>query len=243
MMRLDIWMHTNGMTPSRKKAQDLIAGGSVYVNRRQIRKAAHLVSDADQIEILGDVMPYVGRGGYKLAHALQVFSVDVSGKRCADIGASTGGFTDCLLQNGAAFVYAIDSGSDQLDASLRGDARVRSMEKCNARYCTHEMLGERVDIAVCDVSFISLTKLFGAISDILKPEGLLVALVKPQFEVGKENLNKNGIVKDQKVAEKTVRVVLDAARGYGLYAKELTSSPILGGDGNAEYLALFSKTE
>ncbi len=245
-MRLDIYLYTNGYTDSRRKAQTLIAGGNIYVNGKQITKASHETADGTEIEIRGDVMPYVGRGGYKLEGALDVFCVAPAGFVCADIGASTGGFTDCLLQRGAAHVYAIDSGSDQLAEKLRADPRVTVMEHFNAKNLTADDIGGVCDLCVCDVSFISLTHIFAPVTRVLKPynaendSGSFVTLIKPQFEAGRESIGKNGIIRDEKVYLRVLTDIVRAAASHGLYCKKIIPSPILGGDGNREFLGFFA---
>lgn len=241
-MRLDVAVFAQGLAESRQKAQLLIDAGCVFVQGKPIRKASFAVSDDAEIHLEGKLpLPYVGRGGLKLEGALREFGISPSGLIAADIGASTGGFTDCLLQNGAKKVYAIDSGREQLHPSLRADPRVVSMEECNAKTLSESLLGERVDLAVMDVSFTSQTVLYAAINAILKPDGMLISLIKPQFEVGKSGIGKKGIVRDPKQHFKACSDVLDAAEQCGLFAQNFMRSPILGGDGNAEFIALFSR--
>ncbi|MBQ3065714.1 MAG: TlyA family RNA methyltransferase [Clostridia bacterium] len=244
-MRLDLRLYQNGYTDSRQKAKNLIENGSVYVNGKQITKASFDVFENAQIEIRGEVMPYVGRGGYKLAGALDAFCVVPTDFVCVDIGSSTGGFTDCLLQRGAKRVYAVDSGTDQLAASLRTDARVVVMERFNARDLSSEVIGELADLCVCDVSFISLTHIFPPVARLLKPydkqsgAGIFVALIKPQFEAGREHIGKGGIVRDKRVYMRVIADLIEAARASRLYCTAVIPSPILGGDGNREFLAQF----
>ena len=239
-MRIDVYLFENGIAESRSKAQDMIKSGAVYIDGKQVTKPSYDITDGS-VEIKGDLMPYVGRGGLKLEHALDFFGIDVSGLTAADIGASTGGFTDCLLQRGAAKVYAIDSGSGQLHAKLRTDKRVVSMENFNARVLKSVDIGGRVPLAVMDVSFISQTALYRAVSDILEDNGVLISLIKPQFEVGRQNVGKNGIVKDKKLYQTVINDLRYSASLYGLNMKAYTESPIKGGDGNTEFLALFVK--
>ena len=245
-MRLDLFLYTNGYTDSRRKAQTLIADGQVYIGGRQITKAAYEVPDGTIPEIRGAVMPYVGRGGYKLERALDVFGIRPEQFVCADIGASTGGFTDCLLQRGAAHVFAIDSGSDQLAEKLRCDARVTVMEHFNAKNLTQDTIGIICDLCVCDVSFISLTHIFAPVTRVLglydpdTRKGSFVALIKPQFEAGRESVGKNGIVRDKKVYLRVITDLVRAAAEHGLYCTGVIPSPIPGGDGNREFLAHFA---
>lgn len=240
-MRLDQYMVQLGLAESRQKAQRLIRAGVVLCNGQIMQKPSQTITDSDQVMVVNDVLPYVGRGGLKLERALQLFGVDPTGLVCADIGASTGGFTDCLLQHGAARVYAVDSGREQLHPKLRADTRVVCMEQCNARYLDVSQLGERVPLVVCDVSFLSSTKLFDTFARILSDDGALILLIKPQFEVGPNYIGKNGIVKDKKAKQSAVCHVINAANAVGLHLSGLAYSPIRGGDGNEEYLSFFTK--
>ena len=189
-----------------------------------------------------NAIPYVGRGGLKLEAALDAFAVDPTSKKCIDVGASTGGFTDCLLKRGASMVYAVDSGREQLDAGLRSDNRVVSLEGVNARYLSSEIVPELMDIAVMDVSFISQTLILPSLSPLLDPNGIAITLIKPQFECGREAIGKGGRVKKTEHRIGAVRRVAYAAEECGLYLIDIIRSPILGGDGNMEFLGLFSKT-
>lgn len=240
-MRLDIYLAENGFCKSRSRAKALIASGAVSVGGRTVLKPSFEVTDTDSV-VCDRAMecPYVSRGGLKLEKALDVFEVSPLGLVCADIGASTGGFTDCLLKRGAAKIYAIDSGTAQLDDSLLADPRVISLENMNARYLTANKLGETCRLAVMDVSFISQTKLFDAVTEILEPGGTLISLIKPQFEVGRTGVGKGGIVKDAKKRLAAVDSVCDCAAHYGFVCRGTVLSPIEGGDGNAEYLACFT---
>ncbi len=240
-MRLDKFLTEQGFAESRTRASRLIETGKVTVDGKAITKPAFDVPDGANVTVAEDDCPYVSRGGLKLDGALKAFSIDPDGMVCADVGASTGGFTDCLLQRGAVKVYAIDSGRDQLHPSLRNDHRVVSMEGCNARYLTPADLGEQVDLTVTDVSFISQTLLHGVIASLLKEGGGFVSLIKPQFEVGRENLGKGGIVKNPKVRREAARRVMASAMAAGLAPISIVPSPITGGDGNIEYLAYFIK--
>lgn len=237
-MRLDLFLSVNGYAETRTKAQELIKSGAVTVNGKNVSKASFDVTDADVIECSIDlVCPYVSRGGLKLQAALDEFDVDVNEAVCLDIGASSGGFTDCLLKRGAKRVYAVDSGSGQLHPSLCGDERVISLENLNARYISDKQIPEKIDIAVMDVSFISQTKLYQAIIPLLKEKAVLLTLIKPQFEVGRGGVGKGGIVRDPKKRKEAVDNVLDFASCVGLQALGVIESPIKGGDGNTEYLA------
>lgn len=244
-MRLDVYLYQSGLAPSRQKAQELIANEQVLVNGRVVTRPSFAISDEapPAVTLQGRVLPYVSRGGLKLEAALDAFSVDVQGLRAVDIGASTGGFTDCLLQRGAAHVCAVDCGTDQLHASLRADARVTVLEQCNARTLTAEQIGGQVDLAVMDVSFISQTQLFCAVRQVLAMGGRFVSLIKPQFEAGRAALSKKGVVRDEKTRRDCVARVCEQARLYGLCVQGVMQSPIVGGDGNVEYLALFKLEE
>lgn len=240
MKRLDVYLAENGLCESRSKAQELIKCGYVTVNAKSVNKPSFQISDTDMVEVNDEgACPYVGRGGLKLKGALDAFNFDPSGMVCIDIGASTGGFTDCLLKHGAKRVYAVDSGSSQLHPSLMQDARVISLENTNARYLTDADFTEKMDLAVMDVSFISQTKLYPAVVNVLNPDGTLISLIKPQFEVGRDGVGKGGIVKDDKLRKNAVDGVISAAKTFGLENDGLIVSPIMGGDGNTEYLAVF----
>ena len=240
-MRIDKLVHARGLAKSREAAQKMIKDGNICVDGKIITKPSADVADECEIAVVGETLRYVSRGGLKLERALDVFALDVGGLDCVDIGASTGGFTDCLLQRGAARVRAVDVGRSQLDASLQNDARVTSYEGVNARYITPGDIGGKCDMVVCDVSFISLALILPAISDLLSDNGCAVLLIKPQFEAGRANIGKNGIVKDKNVHADVMVRVLDAAESVGLKCAGLTASPILGGDGNREYLAYFDR--
>lgn len=233
--RLDLTLVSRNLTRSRTEAQDLIRHGKVSVNKSVVTKPSALVEDADSIRVT-DRIPFVSRGGLKLQHALEHFGISVTEKTILDIGSSTGGFTDCLLQNGAHRVYAVDVGTFQMEHLLRTDERIVLMEQTDIRNVTH--LGERMDGAVIDVSFISLTLIFPTLERFLKPGAFVIALVKPQFEVGKANLNKQGIVTNDEVRKEAVAKVLLSAQQAWLTIAGVTESPILGGDGNKEFLLL-----
>lgn len=234
--RLDALLTAKGLFESRAKAQAAIMAGQILVNEQKIDKPGTQVPEDAAIRILGDKLPYVSRGGLKLEKALKIFPISVEGKIVADIGASTGGFTDCALQNGAAKVYAIDVGYGQLAWKLRSDERVVNMERTNVRYLEKEHLAEMVDAATIDVAFISLDKVLSAVHKILKPEGFVIALIKPQFEAGKENVGKKGVVRDPKVHEAVINNVIAFAKNEGFGIAGLEFSPIKGPEGNIEYL-------
>lgn len=239
-MRLDLYLSANGFCKSRSRAKELIVSGAVTVGGKTVTKPSYEVSDGDDVACdTAAGCRYVSRGGLKLERALEYFGISPEGLVCADIGASTGGFTDCLLQHGAARVYAVDSGTAQLDPSLSADPRVVSLENLNARYITADDIGCKCSLAVMDVSFISQTKLFSAITEILMPGGVLISLIKPQFEVGRSGIGKGGIVKDQKKRLAAIDNVCECAELHGLACRGTVLSPIEGGDGNTEYLACF----
>ena len=242
-MRLDLFLFENGYVPSRQRAKSLIEAGCVQFDGAVVKKPSFSVSDDGAHDIrIEDPLPYVGRGGLKLEAALKAFSVDPAGKTAVDIGASTGGFTDCLLQRGALRVYAVDAGENQLAEKLRTDARVVSIEHLNARSLGIEHVGgARVDLAVMDVSFISATYILPQIPAILSEEGKMICLIKPQFEVGRAMLGKGGIVKDPAAHEAAILRVLNCATECGLSLCGLIVSPIAGGDGNREFLALLQR--
>ena len=234
--RLDALLMNRALFESRAKAQAAIMAGQVLVNEQKIDKPGTPVAPDVQIRLLGNKLPYVSRGGLKLAKALQIFPISVEGKVVADIGASTGGFTDCALQNGAAKVYAIDVGYGQLAWKLRSDERVINMERTNVRYLEKDSLPEQVDAATIDVAFISLDKILPAVHKILKEDGFVIALIKPQFEAGKENVGKKGVVRDAKVHEEVINNVIAFAKEEGCGIAGLDFSPIKGPEGNIEYL-------
>lgn len=232
--RLDVAVVERGLADTRSKAQSLIMARRVLVNGQFVDKAGAAVTDEDEVRIAELEHPWVGRGGMKLAHALKEFGIDVNGKVCADIGASTGGFTDVMLKNGAAKVYAIDVGYGQLDASLRNDPRVVNREKVNARYLQPENFDEPIDFVSIDVSFISLKLILPAVATFLRGE--LVALIKPQFEVGKHEVGKGGIVRDEEKRAAAVQSVTECARELRFAVKGVIESPVRGAEGNMEYL-------
>ncbi len=232
--RLDLALVTRRLVESRSKAQALIMARRVLVNEAFVDKPGAAVYEDDEVRVAELEHPWVGRGGMKLAHALEQFQIDVRGKVCADIGASTGGFTDVLLQHGAAKVYAIDAGYGQLDASLRNNPRVVNREKVNARYLRAADFDEPVDFVSIDVSFISLKLILPAVTKFLR--GQLVALIKPQFEVGRGEVGKGGIVRDAAKRETAVQSVAGFAREIGFDVLSVIESPVKGAEGNVEYL-------
>ena len=238
-MRIDRYLAENGFCESRTRAQRLIEEKRVRIDGVLCQKPSEEMSENHTVTILPSLhTEYVSRGGYKLQAALDAFSLDVRGLCAVDLGASSGGFCDCLLQRGAVKIYAVDCGSGQLAQKLRKDERIISMENTNARTLTEERLGEKVDLCVMDLSFISQTLVFPAVCRILKPNGILVSLIKPQFEVGRTSVGKNGIVKEEKARLSAVRRVTENAAGFGLVARGVIPSPITGGDGNVEYLCV-----
>lgn len=241
-MRLDLYLTDKGLTKSRSKAVECIKAGLVSVNGVTDVKPSLTVSDTDEVVLLGKPYEYVGRGGLKLEHALDFFEIDVADMTAVDIGASTGGFTDCLLRRGAKHVFAIDSGHDQLDPSLRTDSRVSSIEGFNARGLTPDTVGGLLDIAVSDVSFISQTLILEPAYSVLKDGGIYIGLIKPQFECGTAALNKNGIVKGKKQHKHAIDRVISAGLKLGFAVKGITKSPVTGGDGNTEFLVYMKKS-
>lgn len=243
-MRVDQYLVTFGYAESRQKASTYIKNNAVTIDAKKITKAAAEIDEslAHDVKIeFSEADMYVGRGALKLKAAIEAFSIDAGRKVCVDIGASTGGFTDCLLQNGASVVYAYDSGRDQLHPKLKNDPRVVSKEGFNARFITPSDVGEPADIVVMDVSFISQTLIIPRISPILKENGVFISLVKPQFEAGKQALGKNGIVKKRADKLAAVEKVTKAALEFDLYPRGIIVSPIKGGDGNEEFLICFLK--
>jgi 23S rRNA (cytidine1920-2'-O)/16S rRNA (cytidine1409-2'-O)-methyltransferase len=236
--RLDKLLVTRGLVETRAKAQALILAGQVFVGEQRLDKAGQLVA-VDGALTIKKTLPYVSRGGLKLAAALAQFELVVTGKLCLDIGASTGGFTDCLLQHGASHVVAVDVGHGQLDWKLRNDPRIEVREHVNARYLQPEDFNERFAIAVLDVSFISLTKILPVLPPLLTRPAWVVALVKPQFEVGRSEVGKGGIVRDAAAQQRVVQEVCACAKSLGMQARGVMDSPILGQDGNREFLAWF----
>ncbi len=243
-MRLDVYLSENNFVKSRTAAQCLINIGGVYVNGRIAQKSSMNVTDADIITIKEIKKPkYVGRGGLKLEGALESFGIDISGAVCVDIGASTGGFTDCMLQHGAAKVFAVDVGRDQLAAELRADPRVISREQTDIRDFTLDEYPDGADFVGADTSFISLKMILPEIYRLLKSGGKAAALIKPQFEAGRGALNKRGIVTDEKIRRRVVNELTEFARQCGFTVAGVVNSPISGGDGNAEYLMYIVKDQ
>ncbi len=242
-MRLDVAVFERGLAETREKAKALIMAGSVYLNGQKALKGGAAVKDTDIIEVRGAVNPYVSRGGLKLHKAVQNFGLSLEGCVCMDIGASTGGFTDCMLSNGAAKVYAIDVGYGQLAWKLRCDERVVNMERTNFRYVTHEQIPEQVDFASVDVSFISLRKILPVMRELLRDGGRAVCLIKPQFEAGRESVGKKGVVRDRAVHESVVASITEFAVESGFNVCNVDFSPIKGPEGNIEYLMLVEKSD
>lgn len=240
--RIDIVLVKKGLFPTRQKAKYAIENGNVYVNEVQIKKSNKIISHDDKIVVKGEGLNYVSRGGLKLERAIQEFEINLKDKVCADIGASTGGFTDCMLQNGATKVYAIDVGHSQLDNTLLEDSRVINMEGTNIREFDTNTI-EKLDFISSDVSFISETHVLPKIYEMLKIKGKSVILIKPQFEAGKINLNKNGVVKNIKVHQKVIHNIIIFANKLGFRIINLTYSPIKGPAGNIEYLLYLEKNE
>ena len=236
--RLDVLLVNRGLAPSREKAKALIMAGDVFVNGQREDKPGTTFEEAKitSLEVKGDTLPYVSRGGLKLEKAVKNFGFSLDGKVCMDIGASTGGFTDCMLQNGAAKVYSVDVGHGQLDWKLRSDKRVVCMEKTNFRYMVRDDIEDDLDFASCDVSFISLTKILLPARKLLKDGAEMVCLIKPQFEAGKEKVGKKGVVRDPEVHSEVVHRIFDFMGIAGFEVLHLDFSPIKGPEGNIEYL-------
>ncbi len=239
--RLDVLLVERGLASSREKAKAVIMSGIVYVDGQKEDKAGTLFEDTAAVEVRGHTLPYVSRGGLKLAKAIDRFGVDVSGKICMDVGASTGGFTDCMLQNGAAKVYAVDVGHGQLDWKLRNDSRVVCMEKTNIRYVLPSDIPDKIQFASIDVSFISLTKVLGPVRELLEESGEAVCLIKPQFEAGREKVGKKGVVREKSTHLEVIRAVIDYAAANGYFPLNLDFSPVRGPEGNIEYLLYLRK--
>ena len=234
--RLDVLLVKRGLAETREKAKTTLMAGLVLVNGQKIDKAGTMVKEDAELRLLGNALPYVSRGGLKLEKAMEVVDISLDGKVAADIGASTGGFTDCALQRGATKVFAIDVGYGQLAWKLRSDPRVVNMERTNIRYVRPEDVGELIDFASIDVAFISLTKVLEPVKALLGAKGEVVALVKPQFEAGRENVGKKGVVRDPEAHKTVIREVAAYSREIGFFPAGLTFSPIKGPEGNIEYL-------
>lgn len=241
--RLDVLLVQRGLAPSREKAKTMIMEGNVFVNNNREDKAGSLFPDDCNIEIHGNTLKYVSRGGLKLEKAMTHFGITLDGKVCMDIGASTGGFTDCMLQNGARKVYSVDVGYGQFAWVLRQDPRVVCMEKTNIRYVTPEDIDDVLDFASVDVSFISLTKVLPAAHELLRDNGQMVCLIKPQFEAGREKVGKKGVVRDRGVHLEVVDKIIDFALNNGFSVLNLEYSPIKGPEGNIEYLVYIEKSQ
>jgi len=240
--RLDILITEKGLAPSREKARAMIMEGHVYVNGEREEKAGSQFAEDVSIEVRGRTLPYVSRGGLKLEKAIDEFGLKLDGFVCLDIGCSTGGFTDCMLQNGASKVFAVDVGYGQLDWKLRNDSRVVCMEKTNARYLRPEDIGEPVDFFSADVSFISLTKILPSVRELAKEGAEAVLLIKPQFEAGKDKVGKKGVVRDPEVHKEVIRGIVSFSSENGFEPLGLSFSPIRGPEGNIEYLYYLKKT-
>ncbi len=238
--RLDVVMTERGLAESRQKAQAIIMAGQVYVNGQKVDKAGAPIGEEAQIEVRGKTLAYVSRGGLKLEKAVKTWPIRLQDAVCADIGSSTGGFTDCMLQQGASKVYAVDSGYNQLDWRLRNHPRVVCMERTNARYLTSEQIPQLLDFFSVDVSFISLRLILPPMRGLIKPEGEAVCLIKPQFEAGREKVGKKGVVRDPAVHLEVLEHFLQHAREVDFTVKDISFSPIKGPEGNIEYLGYLS---
>jgi 23S rRNA (cytidine1920-2'-O)/16S rRNA (cytidine1409-2'-O)-methyltransferase len=241
--RLDVLLVKRGLAESREKAKAVIMAGLVYVDGQKEDKAGQSFPDEANIEVRGATLKYVSRGGLKLEKAMQCFDVELTGKICMDVGSSTGGFTDCMLQSGAVKVYSVDVGHGQLAWKLRNDPRVVCMEKTNIRYVTPDDIADRIEFSSIDVSFISLTKVLLPVKNLLTDDGQIVCLIKPQFEAGREKVGKHGVVRDSSVHCEVIKMVADYARSIGFAVKNLEFSPVKGPEGNIEYLLHIAKTD
>jgi len=243
-VRLDVFLTSNNLVSSRERAKALIMAGQVYVDNQKADKAGMMIdSECKTVEVRGEQLKYVSRGGLKLEKAMEAFPINLEGVVSMDIGASTGGFTDCMLQNGAKKVFAVDVGYGQFAWKLRNDERVVNMERTNIRHVTSEQIGEKLDFASIDVSFISLKLVLPVAAELLKDNGHLVALIKPQFEAGREQVGKKGVVRDSKVHEQVINNVSEYAKNAGFYVSGLAYSPVRGPEGNIEYLAWLTKED
>ena len=241
--RLDILVTERGLAESREKAKTLIMAGQVYVDGQKADKPGDTFSEDAAVEVRGKGLPYVSRGGLKLEKAMREFGLQLQGRTCMDIGASTGGFTDCMLQNGAQRVYSVDVGYGQLAWSLRTDPRVVNLERTNARYLTREQVPEEIDFFSVDVSFISLTLILPAVRPLLAEHGQAMCLIKPQFEAGREKVGKKGVVRDKAVHEEVIEKICSFALENGFSVLGLTFSPVKGPEGNIEYLIYLERSE
>ena len=239
--RLDVLLVSRGLAESREKAKAIIMSGNVYVDGQKEDKAGSSFPAEAVIEVRGNTLKYVSRGGLKLEKAMENFDVTLAGKICMDVGSSTGGFTDCMLQNGAVKVYAVDVGHGQLAWKLRNDERVVCMEKTNIRYVTPEDVADKINFSSIDVSFISLTKVLGPVKELLSDDGQIVCLIKPQFEAGREKVGKHGVVRDSAVHLEVIEKVIDFAISIGFEVLNLEFSPVKGPEGNIEYLLHLQK--
>ena len=239
--RLDVLLVSRGLAESREKAKAIIMSGNVYVDGQKEDKAGSNFPAEAVIEVRGNTLKYVSRGGLKLEKAMENFDVTLAGKICMDVGSSTGGFTDCMLQNGAVKVYAVDVGHGQLAWKLRNDERVVCMEKTNIRYVTPEDVADKINFSSIDVSFISLTKVLGPVKELLSDDGQIVCLIKPQFEAGREKVGKHGVVRDSAVHLEVIEKVIDFAISIGFEVLNLEFSPVKGPEGNIEYLLHLQK--
>lgn len=241
--RLDILVTERGLAESREKAKTFIMAGQVYVDGQKADKPGDTFSEDAAVEVRGKGLPYVSRGGLKLEKAMREFGLQLQGRTCMDIGASTGGFTDCMLQNGAQRVYSVDVGYGQLAWSLRTDPRVVNLERTNARYLTREQVPEEIDFFSVDVSFISLTLILPAVRPLLAEHGQAMCLIKPQFEAGREKVGKKGVVRDKAVHEEVIEKIRSFALENGFSVLGLTFSPVKGPEGNIEYLIYLERSE
>lgn len=241
--RLDVLLVEQGLADSREKAKAIIMSGIVYVDNNKEDKAGTTFEETARIEVRGNTLKYVSRGGLKLEKAMNNFGVTLEGKVCMDVGASTGGFTDCMLQNGSVKVYSVDVGHGQLAWKLRNDERVVCMEKTNIRYVTPDDIDDVIEFASIDVSFISLTKVLPAVRELMTPDGEIVCLIKPQFEAGREKVGKKGVVRELSTHIEVVQMIVDYARANGFRTLHLSYSPIKGPEGNIEYLLHITKDE
>ena len=239
--RLDVLLVKRNLAESREKAKAVIMSGIVYVEGQKEDKAGSMFDETANVEVRGTTLKYVSRGGLKLEKAMTHFGVTLEGKICMDVGASTGGFTDCMLQNGAVKVYAVDVGHGQLAWKLRNDERVVCMEKTNIRYVTPEDVADKINFSSIDVSFISLTKVLGPVKELLSDDGQIVCLIKPQFEAGREKVGKHGVVRDSAVHLEVIEKVIDFAISIGFEVLNLEFSPVKGPEGNIEYLLHLQK--
>lgn len=241
--RLDVMLVNRGLATSREKAKAIIMSGIVYVDGQKEDKAGSMFEEKVNVEVRGTTLKYVSRGGLKLEKAMTHFGVQPQGKVCMDVGSSTGGFTDCMLQNGAVKVYAVDVGHGQLDWKLRNDPRVVCMEKTNIRYVTPDDIEDKIGLSSIDVSFISLTKVLGPVKALLADDGQVVCLIKPQFEAGREKVGKKGVVREKNTHLEVIRKVMEFASEIGFEILNLEFSPIKGPEGNIEYLLYLHKPE